>query len=558
MRQFLYVVLLILCLSMGNGAEAAVIEGPWRYLETNATEQGGVDVPALVREHAAQWPLFDMEKRPPLSGEYQHLLLTVKLSAQDPQKNVLLFMTTKQAVRMWLGDELFFSRGKFYPQRYDEGSQPYMVALPPFAGETQLVVEMYSNSPTHLGRFTMFSLDTEQMQMARFFYSDIPLVLAIPVGLAIIFIMILYYRFNPQGWRRLYGHIIFFMVVFCLWLFCVSNVKSLFWDYPRVWWYCLSILAYILPLAANLIPRELLKGKDYAHMDMVLWLNGLLFVAAMAGEIMGLHTMNGFMSLFYPMLAIGESFVVYWCVRAAGEGDRLCRSVLWPVIVFTLLGIIDGVGGHFYLMSWHLYLTPLGIYAFLHFVVAILREQVRHEETLLRKTAGLEHKAALMQKKSETDALTGCWNRSKLKDLLANAIARARNSRQSFGMLMLDLDFFKKINDTYGHDAGDAVLRAFATLVNKHLDREQDCIRWGGEEFLILADHTEPADLLALAEKIRAQVAAIPLAGHKITCSIGATVWQTENDSTETLFKRADDALYQAKKNGRNCVVLGE
>ena len=558
MRQFLYAVLLILCLSVGHCGEAAVLEGPWRYMETNETENGGVNVPALVRENSEDWPLFDMDNRPPLSGKYQHILLTVKVSGQDPQKNVLLFMTTKQAVRMWLGDELFFSRGRFYPQRYDEGSQPYMVALPAFEGETQLVVEMYSDSPTHLGWFGMFSLDTEQMQMARFFYSDIPLVMAIPVGIAIIFIMVLYYRFNPQGWRRLYGYIILFMVAFCLWLFCVSNVKTLFWDYPRLWWYSLSILAYLLPLAANLIPRELLKGKPYARMDIVLWMNGLLFVAAMTGEIMGLHTMNAMMSLYYPMLAIGESVVVYWCVRAAREGDTLCRSVLLPVVVFTLLGVIDGVGGHFYLLPWHMYLTPLGIYAFLHFVVAILREQVRHEENLLRSTVKLEHKAALMQRKSETDALTGCWNRSKLKELLADAIAGARNSGQPFGMLMLDIDFFKKINDTYGHDTGDAVLRAFATLVRTHLAKEQACIRWGGEEFLILTDITEQVGLLALAEKICEQVAAVPLAGHKITCSIGATLWQVEADTTDTLFKRADDALYQAKKDGRNCVVFGE
>ena len=123
-------------------------------------------------------------------------------------------------------------------------------------------------------------------------------------------------------------------------------------------------------------------------------------------------------------------------------------------------------------------------------------------------------------------------------------------------MLMLDIDFFKKINDTYGHDAGDAVLRAFATLVNKHLAKEQECVRWGGEEFLILTDIMEQAELMALAEKIREQVAAVPLAGHKITCSIGATLWQAENDSTDTLFKRADDALYQAKKSGRNCVFF--
>ena len=151
----------------------------------------------------------------------------------------------------------------------------------------------------------------------------------------------------------------------------------------------------------------MLKDKAYdARMDLVLWANGLLFVTAMAGEIMGLHTMNDLMSLYYPILAIGESVVVYWCVWAAREGDLLCRSVLLPVVVFTLLGVIDGIGGRLYLLPWHMYLTPLGIYAFLHFVVAILREQVRHEEKLLRKTAGLEHTAALMQKKSETDALS--------------------------------------------------------------------------------------------------------------------------------------------------------
>lgn len=556
MRKIIYVLLFILCLGLGRWGEAAVLEGPWRYCETNETEAGGVNVPALVRENSADWALFDMENRPPLSGKYQHILLTVKVSNQDPQKNVLLFMTTKQAVRMWLDDEMFFSRGHFYPQRYDEGSQPYMVALPKFEGEAQLAIELYSDSPTHLGWFSLFSLDTEQMQMARFFYSDIPLVLAIPVGLAIIFIMFLYYRFNPQGWRRLYAYIILFMVVFCLWLFSVSNVKTLFWDYPRVWWYSLSILAYILPLAANLIPRELLKGKKYARMDIVIWANALLFVTAMVGEIMGMHTMNGLMSLYYPVLAIGEGAAVYWCVRAAREGDLLCRSVLLPIIVFTSLGVFDGVSGHFYLLPWHVYLTPLGIYAFLYFVVGILREQVRHEEKLLRKTAGLEHKAALMQKKSETDALTGCWNRNKLKVLLADAIAGARKIGQPFGMLMLDIDFFKKINDTYGHDAGDAVLRAFATLVYKHLAKEHECIRWGGEEFLILTKITEQDELLALAEKIREQVAAVPLAGHKITCSIGATLWQIEQDSTDTLFRRVDEALYQAKRDGRNRVIF--
>ena len=121
---------------------------------------------------------------------------------------------------------------------------------------------------------------------------------------------------------------------------------------------------------------------------------------------------------------------------------------------------------------------------------------------------------------------------------------------------MLDIDFFKKINDSYGHDAGDAVLRNFATVVRRLLDTEADCIRWGGEEFMVLTDIQTLPELQAMAEKIRRQVEKTPMAGHKVTCSLGLTLWKTEADTTSALFKRADDALYQAKNNGRNCVMV--
>jgi len=200
----------------------------------------------------------------------------------------------------------------------------------------------------------------------------------------------------------------------------------------------------------------------------------------------------------------------------------------------------------------------LGVYAFLYFVIIILREQVRHEKNLLRQTVGLEKEVAAVQRKSETDALTGCWNRNKLKELLATAVAVARKTGKPFGLLMMDIDFFKKINDSYGHDTGDAVLRSFATVVRQLLDNESDCIRWGGEEFLVLTNIQTLPELQALAEKIRLQVEQKPMAGHKITCSLGLTLWQTDSDTTAELFKRVDEALYQAKKSGRNKVVVGE
>lgn len=549
---------LMLCLSlwlgMGTAAQAAVLEGPWRYYEADENFIPGENIPGTVRHNVEEWPVFDREKRPRFSS--RRLWLAVKVQDTDPQKNILLFMTAKQSMRMWLGDKLIFSAGTFQPQRFDEGCRPYMRPLPEFTGEQLLVVELYANSPRDLGWFSLFSVDTEQAQIGKLFYSDIPLVLAFPVGIAVIFIMFLYYYFNPQGWKKLYAYISLFMMVFVLWLISASNVKSLFIGGAVFWWYSLSILAYLLPITANLILTELLQDKPYARMKYVLRANIGLFVLAMGGELMGLHTMNGFMGFYYLLLALGESVAVYWCLRAAHEGDALCRAVLLPAVVFTLLGVLDGVSGHFHLLPWHTYVSPLGAYAFLYFVLAILRERMRHEEHLLKQTAGLEQEAAMMQMKSETDALTGCWNRNKLKKLLAKAMGKARKTGQPFGLLMLDLDYFKKINDSYGHEAGDAVLRAFATVVRQQLEADKQCVRWGGEEFLVLADTGELEPLQELAERIRRQVEITPLAGYKITCSIGITLWQSGTDTTATLFKRVDSALYQAKDSGRNCVIV--
>lgn len=560
MGKSIYRILLCLVfglgLMVGSSAQAAELEGPWHYYEFNGDPLMGA--PEFARQNAANWPLFDREHRPRFKPETDRLLLAVKVNDTEPQKKILLFMTSKQAVRMWLGDEYFFSAGSFQPQRWDEGSQPYMVSLPDFSGQQLLVIELYAPLARNLGWFSMFSVDTEQVQMGRLFFSDIPLVIATPVGLAIIFIMFLYYYFNPQGWKRLYGYITLFMTVFVLWIISAFNVKSLFWSGPRFWWYVLSILAYLLPITSNLVLAELLAGKKYARMKYVLGANVLLFVAAMTGECLGLHTMNGLMPLFYLLLPLGEGAAIYWCILAAREGDALCKAVLFPTVAFTLLGVFDGIAGHYHLLPWRMYLTPLGAYAFLYFVVCILREQVRHEESLLQQTAGLEQEVAVMQRKSETDALTGCYNRNKLKDLLAKAVGRARKKGDPFALLMLDIDYFKKINDGYGHDTGDAVLRAFATVMRQQLGKDKPCVRWGGEEFLVLVNSGEVEELKELAEMIRRQIAITPLAGHKITCSIGITCWQNEKDTTATLFKRADGALYKAKENGRNCVMVSE
>lgn len=160
-----------------------------------------------------------------------------------------------------------------------------------------------------------------------------------------------------------------------------------------------------------------------------------------------------------------------------------------------------------------------------------------------------------------TDGLTELPNRRALDEALADALQlaqrKAQAQAQAFSVLMIDLDFFKTINDRFGHHTGDEVLASFAKQLRAGLRAQDQAFRYGGEEFIALLPATDGPAALALAERLRQQVAA---AGDKanpaISASFGVAVWQAGDDA-DAIFQRADRALYQAKSRGRNRVELG-
>jgi diguanylate cyclase (GGDEF)-like protein len=154
-----------------------------------------------------------------------------------------------------------------------------------------------------------------------------------------------------------------------------------------------------------------------------------------------------------------------------------------------------------------------------------------------------------------TDALTGAYNRKGLEEVLQQALDDWREHRHPLGLVLIDIDHFKTVNDTYGHQAGDRVLSRLAELVRNHV-RGQDLLgRWGGEEFLLVCRDTGLAQALAIAEKLRALVADNDFGnGLRVTASFGVAAMDSERP-LDQLFTAADTALYRAKAAGRNRVV---
>jgi two-component system cell cycle response regulator len=160
-----------------------------------------------------------------------------------------------------------------------------------------------------------------------------------------------------------------------------------------------------------------------------------------------------------------------------------------------------------------------------------------------------------------TDALTGLHNRRYMESHLATLAEQASSRGKPLALMMLDIDFFKSINDNYGHDAGDDVLREFAVRIRKSIRGIDLACRYGGEEFVIVMPETDMHVAGMVAERMRRSIAGDPFAVNKgtnsidVTISVGLSTMEIKGEAVADVLKRADTALYRAKHDGRNRVV---
>ncbi|HEY1463939.1 MAG TPA: diguanylate cyclase [Terriglobales bacterium] len=197
------------------------------------------------------------------------------------------------------------------------------------------------------------------------------------------------------------------------------------------------------------------------------------------------------------------------------------------------------------------------------FDVDELRARVRSGTRILQLQDALLKAHEKLQFEAAHDGLTGIWNRRAILDLLKKEVERHHRSGQSLGIIMADVDHFKRINDSYGHPAGDTVLREVTERIARSL-RSYDYVgRYGGEEFLVILPGCDSANLLISAERIRNSISTRPMETDSgelsITLSLGVVSVQANSVyDYETMLQAADTALYRAKGNGRDRVEIAQ
>ena len=308
----------------------------------------------------------------------------------------------------------------------------------------------------------------------------------------------------------------------------------------------LPVLAALFLMSFYLLWRQVITLRTF---EIILYT--LVVVSAFCQFISVIITILLTNVSFSPDVTLWYPFVYILSFLILSTNRALLLSVLF-FLSTLILGLVACI--HFLLIGQPFQNVSFLVEAYCAsgFCIAVLFLVAQMRERFISQSAVADD----MSKLAMMDSLTQVNNRRLLNQLLQDEVKRARRHNLPLSVLLFDLDWFKKINDTLGHNSGDKVLQEVAQLLRQCIRTSDSFGRWGGDEFLCLAVNSDGDQALELAERLREAVLRHKFStGSKVTASFGVTEFQ-KGDSPEALIRRADLGLYKAKADGRNRVVI--
>lgn len=509
---------------------------------------------------AEGWHRMTYPDTPSIAQDMRYIWMSVYLPQEEYDSMAVFFKTTNQSVRVWLDGKLIYEYGSMEENSYEYGTRWHLVPLPSHYAGSCLVFGMHSFNAHSLGSFDHLCLRDIRASVAEIFFVDFPFVF----GLSLIFLMsaiVTLYSITLPVRRRAYGYFLCFLLNYGLWMVSVMNVKYFLLDWPAFWWYVQAPTTYGVAIFTVFFFAELLSERKRRMMRLLAVPHIALLLASILGEIFVVRGMMfTCLGLFFPLMLLLAPWTMSILWGEVKRGNAACRMAIVPFAVIMPLEIFDSLWCYYRVIDWGLYITPFGLLAVVFFLLGTIRLRIREEMRMQAARDSLQNEVIAEKEKAQVDPLTKCFNRYKFAATFAEWVKVAEKTDGNLAVIMLDIDFFKSVNDTYGHEEGDHVLQSFAEELRGALDRRHLLIRWGGEEFIILCLHYDLQAAGEFAETLRERVTKTSLCHYReVHCSIGVARWHgVDKDTSAAFLKRADDALYAAKMGGRNRVKLEE
>lgn len=239
----------------------------------------------------------------------------------------------------------------------------------------------------------------------------------------------------------------------------------------------------------------------------------------------------------------------YYVVIALVFVSVVALSILWEFFLEDLIGgtLLHSHKAKSRTERWE-YIHSIAIFVIISLVIPLFygRRLIAQHETLHTQISRM----------AAEDSLTGLYNRRKINELIQHEIERSERYKKGFSVIIIDIDYFKRVNDRHGHLAGDELLKIFAQILKDTIRHTDKVGRWGGEEFVVLCPETNLEGATSLANKIRQKINSATFNNYgQQTASFGITCYQ-QGDTMDSMISHADEALYAAKNAGRNRVEV--
>ena len=508
----------------------------------------------IIRFHAGDhdWQPYTTPL-PPISEGAEAVYISWEVPPDTPISiNHILAATTDQDLCVYLDDRLIYMHGSPENRSDAYGRTFHFINAEQSLAGKRVTFLLASGHSTWLGSIDYFFIGSEMVLLQKISIADAVYMasLSIAASLIVFLIMDLVWRGYTRR-RHLQLYLIAFLLSFILWATGTSSLFARLFGTAQIWTELHFIMLYLMPMLFVKI-TEHIAAHDYSlPLRGILGIYGALFAVATTAEVLGL---NGYMNMlfaFYPILAITFLYPIFVLLRTSWTEHPACRYGTTAAVSLALFVSIDALHFEYHVLFSMLSTTVFSIYAIIPFVFYLIREQMMQEAQLIRENSALVQELQETQDEAKHDFLTGCYNRFQLEPSYERFASLAHEKGFSFSYAIFDIDHFKEVNDTRGHLGGDHALRGVAESVQSRIDRRHIFIRYGGDEFILLALHHDLAQMAMFCEKLRATIEATM---DGITISFGISTWHGADDSMHGLMERADRALYCSKEKGRNSV----
>jgi diguanylate cyclase len=530
------------------------------------------------------WQPISYPSNPPDRLGRRNAWFRVRLPESAARDPGLFVYSIDVNAELYVGEELVYAWGELDESGTGRflGWPWHLVALPADSAGGTLSVRVYSDY-RDIGLWGTILFGPRCELLGRLYARDMPR-LAVAAASLLLGLALLAVYFLPRPRDPFALYIALTALSLILRVIARTHVKQLLLDAPVLWIYLDQASAFLVAIFITLVTEQVV-GEPFRRIARVAWIaTTALFVVSLALSLAGLVRIVDMLPAYDPVMIGLILLLLTLSVLATLKGRAEARVL---VASFTVMGalIVYGILVSNNLVAWADETDYLITFAFaLAVSVEVARRLLGMHERVQRYAATLETQSVELRKSNEvlerkvaertrdlelansrligekrvlevasiTDSLTGMRNRAYVLDHLRQAVSHAHRYGEKLSIVMVDLDHFKDVNDTWGHQAGDDVLKRVAQVFASTFRDSDVAGRYGGEEFLVVLPKADEGEASRVAERLRARIEALEIrAGdHWLTASGG--VAEHVGQGHEELLSQADRALYRAKHSGRN------